>query len=85
MRRWEFDSMAQAAICINSWFSGTHDERSTLIEYLDPTIGKLLFKWSVFVKENNLYLYTIYLLEPKHCSDLLVIEKLLHIRTQKLH
>nr|GLL24197.1 uncharacterized protein LOC109158725 [Ipomoea trifida] len=43
MRRWEFDSMAQAAICINSWFSGTHDERSTLIEYLDPTIGEAFF------------------------------------------
>lgn len=47
MRRWEFDSMAQAARCIHSWFSGTDAEQSALIEYLDPTIGKLLFLWSV--------------------------------------
>ncbi|XP_019162169.1 PREDICTED: uncharacterized protein LOC109158725 [Ipomoea nil] len=43
MRRWEFDSMAQAARCISSWFSGTDDERSTLLEYLDPTIGEAFF------------------------------------------
>ncbi|CAH9060476.1 unnamed protein product [Cuscuta europaea] len=40
MRRWEFDSMSQAARCIRSWFSGTHAERSTMAEYLDPTIGE---------------------------------------------
>ncbi|CAH9118390.1 unnamed protein product [Cuscuta epithymum] len=48
MRRWEFDSMTQAARCIRSWFSGTHAERSTMTEYLDPTIGILLFMSAVF-------------------------------------
>lgn len=39
MKRWEFDSIAQAASYISSWFSGTHDERFLLKDYLDSAIG----------------------------------------------
>ncbi|XWS75791.1 hypothetical protein CRYUN_Cryun01aG0122500 [Craigia yunnanensis] len=38
MRRWEFDSIDQAATCISSWFSGTFSEQRHLKEYLDSTI-----------------------------------------------
>ncbi|VFQ89455.1 unnamed protein product [Cuscuta campestris] len=40
MRRWEFDSMTQAASCLHSWFSGTDVEKSTLKEYLNPMTGE---------------------------------------------
>lgn len=39
MRRWEFDSIAQAAGSISSWFPGTPGERNLLQEHLDATIG----------------------------------------------
>lgn len=39
MKRWEFDSIAQAASCMSSWFSGTLSERQILNAYLDSTIG----------------------------------------------
>ncbi|KAF8016725.1 hypothetical protein BT93_H2065 [Corymbia citriodora subsp. variegata] len=35
MKRWEFDSIAQAATCMFSWFSGTDSERQILEAYLD--------------------------------------------------
>ncbi|XP_047948106.1 uncharacterized protein LOC125194107 isoform X2 [Salvia hispanica] len=41
MRRWEFDSVAQAANSISSWFPGTLDERILLEEHLDATIGEV--------------------------------------------
>lgn len=39
MRRWEFDSIGQAADSISSWFPGTLNERILLKEHLDATIG----------------------------------------------
>ena len=39
MRRWEFDSLAQAADLIPSWFPGTPNEGSLLKDHLDATIG----------------------------------------------
>ncbi|KAL1562371.1 hypothetical protein AAHA92_04959 [Salvia divinorum] len=41
MRRWEFDSIAQAANSISSWFPGTLDEQILLKEHLDATIGEV--------------------------------------------
>ncbi|XP_057784865.1 uncharacterized protein LOC131002384 isoform X1 [Salvia miltiorrhiza] len=41
MRRWEFDSVAQAANSISSWFPGTLNERILLKEHLDATIGEV--------------------------------------------
>ncbi|XWS47394.1 hypothetical protein CRYUN_Cryun14cG0148500 [Craigia yunnanensis] len=43
MRRWEFDSIDQAASCISSWFSGTFSEQHRLKEYLDSTIGEVFY------------------------------------------
>ncbi|KAL9252782.1 hypothetical protein AKJ16_DCAP06172 [Drosera capensis] len=40
MKRWEFDSIVQAASCLSSWFSGTDSEQSCLREYLLSTVGK---------------------------------------------
>lgn len=42
MQRWEFDSIAQAASSISSWFLGTLSEQLLLKEYLDSAIGTLL-------------------------------------------
>lgn len=39
MRRWEFDSIAQAAGSISSWFPGTLNELILLKEHLDATLG----------------------------------------------
>ncbi|KAJ7964800.1 G1/S-specific cyclin-E protein [Quillaja saponaria] len=43
MQRWEFDSIAQAASRISSWFSGTVPEQCLLKEYLDSAMGELFF------------------------------------------
>ncbi|XP_039049352.1 uncharacterized protein LOC120190332 isoform X1 [Hibiscus syriacus] len=43
MRRWEFDSIDQAANCISSWFSGTLVEQRCLMEYLNLTTGDVFF------------------------------------------
>ncbi|KAF3443413.1 hypothetical protein FNV43_RR13095 [Rhamnella rubrinervis] len=43
MRRWEFDSIAQAASCMSSWFSGTFSEQLLLAEYLDSAIGEIFY------------------------------------------
>ncbi|XVF31803.1 hypothetical protein REPUB_Repub17cG0024400 [Reevesia pubescens] len=43
MRRWEFDSIDQAASCISSWFSGTFSEQRRLKEYLDLEIGEVFY------------------------------------------
>ncbi|KAK8925938.1 hypothetical protein KSP39_PZI013703 [Platanthera zijinensis] len=34
MKKWEFDSIEQVSDCMNSWFSGTDNERVILQEYL---------------------------------------------------
>lgn len=39
MRRWAFDSIAQAAGSISSWFPGTITELILLKEHLDATLG----------------------------------------------
>ncbi|KAK6142439.1 hypothetical protein DH2020_022787 [Rehmannia glutinosa] len=39
MRRWEFDSIAQAARSISTWFPGTLHEQFLLKEHLDATLG----------------------------------------------
>ncbi|KAL8506801.1 hypothetical protein ACS0TY_017629 [Phlomoides rotata] len=39
MRRWEFDSIAQAAGSMSSWFPGTLNELILLKEHLDATLG----------------------------------------------
>lgn len=43
MKRWEFDSIAQAAGCMSSWFSGTLTEQHHLKEYLDSAIGEVFY------------------------------------------
>ncbi|XP_044466013.1 uncharacterized protein LOC123196175 [Mangifera indica] len=43
MRRWEFDSIAQAATCISSWFSGKHSEHLQLRDYLYSAIGEIFY------------------------------------------
>ncbi|KAK4777367.1 hypothetical protein SAY87_017554 [Trapa incisa] len=39
MKRWEFDSIDQAANCISSWFTGTLVEHLILNDYLNTSIG----------------------------------------------
>ncbi|KAF5949947.1 hypothetical protein HYC85_011940 [Camellia sinensis] len=43
MKRWEFDSIEQAAKCISSWFSGTHHEQLLLKGYLESAIGDVFY------------------------------------------
>ncbi|KAM7271208.1 hypothetical protein ACFE04_030422 [Oxalis oulophora] len=43
MRRWEFDSVAQASNCISSWFSGTLFDRLVLKEYLDSAVDEIFY------------------------------------------
>lgn len=42
MKKWEFDSIAQAIGCISSWFSGTLVEKVRLKEHLDSAVGTFL-------------------------------------------
>lgn len=39
MRRWEFDSIAQAVRSISSWFPGSIKEQIILKEHLDDALG----------------------------------------------
>ncbi|KAL0405318.1 UNVERIFIED_CONTAM: hypothetical protein Slati_3845700 [Sesamum latifolium] len=41
VRRWEFDSITQAARLISSWFPGTLSEQILLKEHLDATLGEV--------------------------------------------
>ncbi|KAL3849010.1 hypothetical protein ACJIZ3_010892 [Penstemon smallii] len=41
MRRWEFDSIAEASRCISSWFQGTFNEEILLKQHLDATLGEV--------------------------------------------
>ncbi|MCD7448677.1 hypothetical protein HAX54_045326 [Datura stramonium] len=43
MKRWEFDSVAQAARCMSSWFSGTDTEHHLLKVCLESTIGEVFY------------------------------------------
>ncbi|KAL8045447.1 hypothetical protein ABFX02_08G115200 [Erythranthe guttata] len=43
MRRWEFDSIGQAARSICSWFPGTLNEQILLKEHLDATLGEIFY------------------------------------------
>ncbi|CAL0321385.1 unnamed protein product [Lupinus luteus] len=43
MKRWEFDSIAQAASCMSSWFSGTLSEQLLLKEHLDSASGEIFY------------------------------------------
>lgn len=43
MRRWEFESIDQAVKSMSQWFSGSKAEKSFLREYLDSTIGIIVF------------------------------------------
>ncbi|KAG5076760.1 hypothetical protein AAZX31_20G051200 [Glycine max] len=43
MKRWEFDSIAQAAGCMSSWFSGTPSEQLLLKEHLDSASGDIFY------------------------------------------
>ncbi|CAK7349033.1 unnamed protein product [Dovyalis caffra] len=43
MRRWEFDSIAQAASCLSSWFSGALSELLQLKDYLDSATGDTFY------------------------------------------
>ncbi|KAJ6401370.1 hypothetical protein OIU84_016729 [Salix udensis] len=43
MRRWEFDSIAQAASCSSSWFSGTLSDLLKLKDFLDSAIGDTFY------------------------------------------
>ncbi|PSS14357.1 Envelope glycoprotein like [Actinidia chinensis var. chinensis] len=43
MKRWEFDSIEQAAKCITSWFSGINQEQLLLKDYLDSVIGDVFY------------------------------------------
>ncbi|GMI66256.1 hypothetical protein like AT2G32970 [Hibiscus trionum] len=43
MKRWEFDSIDQAARCISSWFSGTGSEQHCLKEHLMSKIGEVFY------------------------------------------
>ncbi|XP_047334206.1 uncharacterized protein LOC124937917 isoform X2 [Impatiens glandulifera] len=43
MRRWEFDSIAKAAKCISSWFSGTEQEQQLLLEHLESSLGEVFY------------------------------------------
>ncbi|XAR55327.1 hypothetical protein NMG60_11035371 [Bertholletia excelsa] len=43
MKRWEFDSIAQAANCILSWFPGTYNEQLVLKEYLNSITGDVFY------------------------------------------
>ncbi|KAL1812928.1 hypothetical protein ACET3Z_022993 [Daucus carota] len=43
MKKWEFDSIAQAVGCISSWFSGTLVEKVCLKEHLDSAVGDVFY------------------------------------------
>ncbi|KAK1389071.1 Envelope glycoprotein like [Heracleum sosnowskyi] len=43
MKKWEFDSIAQAVGCISSWFSGTLVEKVWLKEHLDSAVGDVFY------------------------------------------
>ncbi|KAF7832268.1 uncharacterized protein G2W53_014601 [Senna tora] len=53
MERWEFDSIAQAASCISSWFSGTPSEQQLLKEHLDSAAGELFYDASEDLSETR--------------------------------
>ncbi|KAK2649001.1 hypothetical protein Ddye_016490 [Dipteronia dyeriana] len=69
MRRWEFDSIAQAASCMSSWFSGTNYERRQLKEYLDSAIGDIFYD-----AEEDFSKVTTVSDDEDNCNDNLCVE-----------
>ena len=55
MRRWEFDSIAQAASCSSLWFSGTISDLLKLKDFLDSARGILLHLF-YYSRKKQLYL-----------------------------
>lgn len=69
MKRWEFGSIAQAASCLHSWFSGTPAEQQLLREYLDSILGTVSFhihkikeQFSLMCTENYAKIFILYLI-----------------------
>lgn len=53
MRRWEFDSVADAAQSISSWFPGTINEHIILKENLVATIGNFFPRKSIIYPQKS--------------------------------
>ncbi|XP_009626830.1 uncharacterized protein LOC107823708 [Nicotiana tabacum] len=59
MKRWEFDSVTQAARCMSSWFPGTGTEHRLLKVFLESTIGDVFydahdnFQWTTDVADSD--------------------------------
>ncbi|KAK4714081.1 hypothetical protein R3W88_019988 [Solanum pinnatisectum] len=53
MKRWEFDSVAQAAKCMSSWFSGTPTEHHLLKVCLESTIGEVFYDSQDIFRETS--------------------------------
>ncbi|KAK9285107.1 hypothetical protein L1049_024292 [Liquidambar formosana] len=72
MKRWEFDSIAQAASCISSWFSGMIDEKLLLKEYLDSALGEV---GEVFHDAEEDFSHTNHIDDDKIiCNDSIFVE-----------
>lgn len=56
MRRWEFDSIAQAETSIISWFPGTPYERLLLEQHLNSMIGISLITFLSNFKKTLYYI-----------------------------
>ncbi|KAK6141183.1 hypothetical protein DH2020_025066 [Rehmannia glutinosa] len=54
MRRWEFDSIAQAARSISTWFPGTLHEQFLLKEHLDATLVQDLYLHACWIIQNDI-------------------------------
>ena len=50
MRRWEFESIDEAATNMFQWFSGSKSERPCLREYLDPSKGIISFHKGILIQ-----------------------------------
>ncbi|KAL0327986.1 UNVERIFIED_CONTAM: hypothetical protein Scaly_2231200 [Sesamum calycinum] len=55
MRRWEFDSITQAARLISSWFPGTLNEQILLKEHLDATLATCVIYPIIWILWEVLY------------------------------
>ncbi|KAI4363781.1 hypothetical protein MLD38_019954 [Melastoma candidum] len=54
MKRWEFDSIGQAAGCISSWFSGTDAEMQVLKDHLHNSVEEFFDAKEEFSSSNSL-------------------------------
>ncbi|XAR68130.1 hypothetical protein NMG60_11003152 [Bertholletia excelsa] len=64
MKKWEFDSIPQAAKCMSFWFSGTHHEQLQLKEYLDSAVGEVFYDVQETFKEGSSFVNN-----ESSCSD----------------